>query len=141
MKHLFSVVVIGLGISVAVAAEPYDFFRNVQYPRTRRQDVGLDRVEQAGGPDAVGYNKRVVDWWPKKGIDVLDIPEGVPVRMPPAGTHQVPVPPHRLPRGMRNPHQARRAHTEVGAGLFHALDVRVDRQCCENRCSFSFAAA
>ena len=80
MKHIFSVVVIGLGISVAVAAEPYDFFRNVQYPRTRRQDVGLDRVEQAGGPDAVGYNKRVVDWWPKKGIDVLDIPEGVPLR-------------------------------------------------------------
>ena len=80
MKHLFSVVVIGLGISVAVAAEPYDFFRNVQYPRTRRQDVGLDRVKQAGGPDAVGYNKRVVDWWPKRGIDVFDIPEGVPLR-------------------------------------------------------------
>jgi hypothetical protein len=80
MKHIFSVVVIGLGISVAVAAEPYDYFRNVQYPKTRRQDVGLDRVEQAGGADAVGYNKRVVQWWPKKGVDVLDIPEGVPLR-------------------------------------------------------------
>jgi len=34
--------------------------------------VSLDKIEQEGGPDAVGYNKRVVNWRPKKGVDVVD---------------------------------------------------------------------
>jgi hypothetical protein len=65
-----------------VAAETYDYFRNARYPGTLREDVGLDQVEQAtdadGRPGRPG--RRVVQWWPKQGVDVVDIPEGVPLR-------------------------------------------------------------
>jgi hypothetical protein len=61
-------------------AGDYDFFANIRYPATRRPDVALDKIEQKGGPDAVGYKKRVVHWWPKQGVDVIDVPEGAPLR-------------------------------------------------------------
>ncbi|MDP6360208.1 MAG: hypothetical protein QF473_34145, partial [Planctomycetota bacterium] len=60
----------------ALCAEPYDYFHNAQLPTKRRPDVGLDRVEQEGGPDVVGHKKRVVHWWPKSGVDIVDVPEG-----------------------------------------------------------------
>ncbi|MHC4200797.1 MAG: DUF6055 domain-containing protein, partial [Planctomycetota bacterium] len=37
-------------------------------------------VEQEGGPDAVGYRRRTVQWWPRRGQDIVDIPEGAPLR-------------------------------------------------------------
>ena len=58
-----------------LCAEPYDYFRNAQLPTKRRPDVSLDRVEQEGGPDVVGHRKRVVHWWPKRGVDIVDVPE------------------------------------------------------------------
>lgn len=58
----------------------YDYFRNAQYPVGLRPDVGLDKVEQEGGPDATGYKKRTVQWWPKRGVDVVDVPEGAVYR-------------------------------------------------------------
>ncbi len=60
----------------ALCAEPYDYFRNAQLPTKRRPDVSLDRVEQEGGPDVVGHKKRVVHWWPKRGVDIVDVPKG-----------------------------------------------------------------
>jgi hypothetical protein len=60
----------------ALYAEPYDYFKNTRLPVKRRADVGLDRVEQDGGPDVVGHRKRVVRWWPKRGVDVVDEPQG-----------------------------------------------------------------
>ncbi|MDP6522576.1 MAG: DUF6055 domain-containing protein [Kiritimatiellia bacterium] len=58
----------------------HDYYRTLKYPNKRRPDVALDRVEQEGGPDAVGYRRRTVHWWPRKGQDIVDIPEGVPLR-------------------------------------------------------------
>ena len=59
------------------ASADYDYFRNIRYPGLRRPDVSPDRIEQAGGPDATGaYNKRVVEWWPKRGVDVVEKPAG-----------------------------------------------------------------
>ena len=69
----------GNGGGGAIAGD-YDFFANIRYPATRRPDVALDKIEQKGGPDAVGYKKRVVHWWPKQGVDVIDVPEGAPLR-------------------------------------------------------------
>jgi len=60
-------------------AQGYDYFRNARFPGNLREDVGLDKVEQA--PDAAGQpGRRVVRWWPKRGVDMVDVPEGVPLR-------------------------------------------------------------
>ncbi|MFC1600849.1 DUF6055 domain-containing protein [Candidatus Sumerlaeota bacterium] len=61
----------------AAAGADYDYFRNIQYPGERRPDVGSDKITQEGGADAArAYNKRVVEWWPKQGVDVVDKPAG-----------------------------------------------------------------
>jgi hypothetical protein len=61
------------------AAQEYDYFRNACFPGKLRNDVGLDKVEQA--PDTVGQpGRRVVMWWPKRGVDMVDMPVGVPLR-------------------------------------------------------------
>lgn len=61
------------------AQQAYDYFGNIRYPGERRKDVSLDKIEQESG-DAAGYNKRVVQWWPKKGVDLVDAPAGVELR-------------------------------------------------------------
>jgi len=40
-----------------------------------RDDVLLDVVKQTPGD---GYQLRVVDWWPKKGVDLIEAPKGEP---------------------------------------------------------------
>ncbi len=67
-------------VMCSAAFGEYDYFRNAQYPVGLRPDVGLDKVEQEGGPDATGYKKRTVQWWPKRGVDVVDVPEGAVYR-------------------------------------------------------------
>jgi len=60
----------------------YDFHYDARYPGYRRSDVGLDKVRQEGHGDLKTYNLRTVDWWPKRGVDVVpleDIP-GAPLR-------------------------------------------------------------
>ena len=76
-----SVTLVAEGRSEEGSAEPYDYFRNAQLPMKRRPDVSLDRVEQEGGPDCVGHRKRVVDWWPKRGVDIVDVPKGAICRI------------------------------------------------------------
>jgi len=63
----------------AIAAE-HDYYRYLRYPKKLVPGVGRDKVEQEGGPNAVGYRRRTVQWWPRKGQDIVDIPEGVPLR-------------------------------------------------------------
>ena len=65
---------------LAMAGE-YDYFRSIRYPAVLRDDVSRDTIKQEGGPHATGdYHKRVVQWWPKRNADIVDIPEGVPLR-------------------------------------------------------------
>ncbi|MCP4829576.1 MAG: hypothetical protein GY889_11960, partial [Proteobacteria bacterium] len=40
-----------------------------------RDDVSLDVVKQTPGE---GYQPRVVQWWPKKGVDLIAEPKGAP---------------------------------------------------------------
>ena len=61
-------------------AQEHDFYRHLKYPAGLVPGVGRDKVEQEGGPDAVGYKRRTVQWWPRKGQDIVDIPKGAPLR-------------------------------------------------------------
>ena len=79
MKRQAMLVIVATVMCSAAFGE-YDYFRNAQYPVGLRPDVGLDTVEQEGGPDATGYKKRRVQWWPKRGVDVVDVPEGAVYR-------------------------------------------------------------
>ena len=63
----------------ALGAE-HDYYGNLHYPKELVPGVGLDEVQQEGGPDAVGYQRRTVQWWPRKGQDIVDIPAGTPLR-------------------------------------------------------------
>ena len=62
------------------SAEELDYYKHLRYPKGLVPGVGLDKVEQQGGPKAVGYRRRTVQWWPRKGQDFADIPEGAPLR-------------------------------------------------------------
>lgn len=61
-------------------AEEYDFYQNLRYSAKLVPGVRRNKVEQEGGPDATGYRRRTVKWWPRKGQDVIDVPKGVPLR-------------------------------------------------------------
>ena len=76
---ILTAVAAGCVCAGAIAGE-HDYYRHLRYPKELVPGVGLDKVEQEGGPDAVGYHRRTVQWWPRKGQDIVDIPEGVPLR-------------------------------------------------------------
>ena len=79
MKRLCVLLVCAVAGGSAAAAQEYDYFRNACYPGKLREDVGLDNVEQA--PDTAGQaGRRVVQWWPKRGVDNVDVPKGMPLR-------------------------------------------------------------
>lgn len=60
----------------------HDFFYDVRYPAHMRSDVGRDKIIEGNDGGAGEYHRRVVEWWPKRGMDVVpleDIP-GAPLR-------------------------------------------------------------
>ncbi|MBT7068510.1 MAG: hypothetical protein HN919_19605 [Verrucomicrobia bacterium] len=60
----------------------YDFHYDVRYPGQLRSDVSLDTVSEENAADLKSYNRRTVQWWPKRGMDIIpleDIP-GAPLR-------------------------------------------------------------
>ncbi len=85
-RSAFYIVVLGLSSAVFLAGESfaqeaYDYFRNVQYPGPNlRPDVELYQVKQAGKDDPLAYQRREVDWWPRKGVDIIEVREGMPLR-------------------------------------------------------------
>jgi len=62
-------------------AEPYDFFQTMRYPEggKLREGVALYKVKEGGGKPQE-YARRVVEWWPRKGVDVVEGTEGMPLR-------------------------------------------------------------
>jgi len=58
----------------------HNYYKHVRHPTKPVPGVGRNKVVQEGGPQAVGYKRRVVQWWPRKGQDITDIPQGVPLR-------------------------------------------------------------
>ena len=79
MRTILVAVVTGC-MGPSAFAEELDYYRNLHYPSKLVPGVGLDTVEQEGGPDAVGYQRRAVQWWPRQGQDFVDVPEGAPLR-------------------------------------------------------------
>ena len=73
-------VLFALCVCATANAQQHDYYKHLRYPSKLVPGVGVDKVEQQGGPAAVGYNRRTVQWWPRKGQDIVDIPEGVPLR-------------------------------------------------------------
>jgi len=67
-------------VSAVARAEGHDFYKHHRYPSKLVPGVGLDKIDQEGGPSAVGYKRRTVQWWPRKGQDIVDIPAGAPLR-------------------------------------------------------------
>ncbi len=67
-------------ISAVAGAQEHDFYKNLRYPSKLVPGVGVDKIDQEGGPAAVGYKRRTVQWWPRKGQDIVDIPKGAPLR-------------------------------------------------------------
>ncbi|MBT3296232.1 MAG: hypothetical protein HN383_13245 [Verrucomicrobia bacterium] len=61
-------------------AEEYDFYKHLSPPLKPVPGIGRNTVEQDGGHRALGYKRRTVQWWPRKGQDIIDIPEGAPLR-------------------------------------------------------------
>lgn len=73
-------VLTALCCSVIAAAE-YDFFERAKYPGPGKvPGVDIYQVEQTGGPFAEGYQRRVVNWWPRHGVDIIRIDAAMPVR-------------------------------------------------------------
>ncbi len=80
LKSISLLAVAALCICASALAAEHDYYRNLRYPKQLVAGVGRDQVQQAGGPNAVGYQRRTVQWWPRQGQDIVDIPEGAPLR-------------------------------------------------------------
>jgi len=78
--RLIFTVLVALSVCATAIAEEHDYYKNLPYPSKLVPGVGLDKAEQEGGPNAVGYHRRTVHWWPRQGHDFVDIPEGAPQR-------------------------------------------------------------
>ena len=50
-------------------------FERIKLRGALRDDVSRDVIEQAPGK---GYQPRVVQWWPKKGVDYIEAPKSEP---------------------------------------------------------------
>jgi len=71
---------VGLALAGTVAGE-YDFFARARYPGpVRKPGVDLYKVAQAGGPHSRGYQRRVVNWWPRRGVDIIEVQDAMPLR-------------------------------------------------------------
>jgi hypothetical protein len=68
-------------LHAASVSADYDLFSGAQYPGgTKKPGVGLYKVEQKGGRYAEGYQRRTVKWWPRKGVDIIEVKKGMPLR-------------------------------------------------------------
>ena len=82
MQLIFMVPLVGL-VASGVIAEELDeklakgapLFERAKMRGPLRDDVSRDVVKQTPGD---GYQPRVVEWWPKKGVDLIAEPKGEP---------------------------------------------------------------
>ena len=56
-------------------AKEAPLFERIKLRGAVRDDVSRDVIEQAPGE---GYQPRVVQWWPKKGVDYIEEPKAKP---------------------------------------------------------------
>lgn len=79
-KLMLTIGLAGL-MCAAAAAEDYDFYAGLQYPGAKlRAGVDIYKVKQAGKGDPLAYERREVDWWPRKGVDIIEVKQGMVLR-------------------------------------------------------------
>ena len=79
-RLILTVVFTGM-VLTGTAAGDYDFFAGAIYPGAGlKPGVDIYKVKQTGGPRAEGYQRRVVDWWPRKGVDIIEVKDAMPLR-------------------------------------------------------------
>jgi len=79
-KHLILTILAAGCVSANAIAAEHDLYKYLRYPSKPVPGVGRNKVAQVGGAKAVGYKRRTVQWWPRKGQDIVDIPDGAPLR-------------------------------------------------------------
>ncbi|MBC8373909.1 MAG: hypothetical protein H8E53_09975, partial [Planctomycetes bacterium] len=79
-EHLVLTMFVAGCVCANAIAKEHDFYRYLRYPSKPVPGIGRNKVEQDGSPGTVGYKRRTVHWWPRKGHDFVDIPEGAPLR-------------------------------------------------------------
>jgi len=80
-KLILTVAVVGWVSAGIAAAEGYDFYAALRYPGAKlRADVDLYKVKQEGDGDPRAYQRREVLWWPRQGVDVVEVKPGMPLR-------------------------------------------------------------
>lgn len=68
-----------LAAGIGLAAD-YEFYAGSQYPgKERRPGVELRKVVEPGGKPQE-YARRSVEWWPRKGVDLIEVKAGMPLR-------------------------------------------------------------
>ncbi|MHC4198390.1 MAG: DUF6055 domain-containing protein [Planctomycetota bacterium] len=69
-------------IACAAGAAEYDFYSRTRYPEGGRLLPGVDlhKPAQTGTGAAKAYERRTVKWWPRKGVDVIEVAVGMPLR-------------------------------------------------------------
>ena len=81
MRMMLTIAAAGLLLTGIAAAEDYDFFSGARYPGpVQKPGVDLYKVAKDGGADPSAYGRREVVWWPRKGVDVIEIKEAMPLR-------------------------------------------------------------
>jgi len=87
-KLILAAAVVGW-LCAGARADDYDFYAGLQYPGAKlRSDVDVYKVKEAGKGDPKAYERREVDWWPRKGVDTIDVKEGMPLRTWTLRAHQ-----------------------------------------------------
>ena len=80
MRLLLTLAIAG-ALHADTASAQYDFFAGARYPGPiKKPGVGLYKVKQKGGRYAEGYQRRTVNWWPRKGVDIIEVKKGMPLR-------------------------------------------------------------
>jgi hypothetical protein len=82
MKSRLPVMVVLVGmVSAGSAAGEYDFFNRAVCPGpARKPGVDIYKVKETGDSGVGSYERRVVEWWPRKGMDTVDVTPAMPLR-------------------------------------------------------------
>jgi len=77
----FLLPVFALAAWAGAARADYDLYARARYPGAGRvPGVDLYEVREAGAADPRAYGRRVVRWWPRRGVDVVEVEPGMPLR-------------------------------------------------------------
>lgn len=79
MKRAMTGIIVATVLAIASTAWCYDFFGLSRYPEGGRllPDVDLYKPVQLGSGEATAYERREVAWWPRKGVDVIEVKRGM----------------------------------------------------------------